>query len=205
MKNIIVIKIGSGIITTKRNKLNKRRIDTIANQINSLVKNEIGIVLVVSGAVALGINFVNKENVQFKNAAAGIGQALITSTFNNIFSKKRLQITQILLTKEVFRSKTTKQRLKELLGFYIKEKFIPVINENDVLDLNSFKGNDYLAADITILLKASKLLILSTPKGSSFGVGGGKSKLEVLDLLKKRNIKTAIVNGRHKNIILKSI
>ena len=47
--------------------------------------------------------------------------------------------------------------------------------------------------------------MLSTMKGSEYGVGGGEAKQEVIELLKRKNIETEIVDGKLKNILLKTI
>src|SRR5258708_1364369 len=102
MKKIIVIKIGSSILMTQRRKLDEYRIAHIADQVTSLKEEEFGVVLVVSGAVACGYKYINftNEDKKLKQAAAGIGQSVLTTIFNSIFSQKKIQIAQILLTKE---------------------------------------------------------------------------------------------------------
>lgn len=203
----IVIKIGSSILVTQRGQLDELRIAHIANQVLSLRKERLGVVLIVSGAVACGARFIkfSKQQKYLRQASAGIGQTILTATFSKIFSQKEMQIAQLLLTKESFHSEAKKQKTKSLLEFYIQSGFITLINENDVIDLNSFGGNDFLAAQITSLLKADRLLILSTMKGSIHGIGGGKTKLEAIDMLSRRNIKADILNGKSKNIILNTI
>jgi hypothetical protein len=62
-----------------------------------------------------------------------------------------------------------------------------------------------LGAEITSLLNAKKFIMLSTMKGSEYGVGGGEAKQEVIELLKRKNIETEIVDGKLKNILLKTI
>lgn len=204
MKDIIVVKIGSSIIMTEQNKLDESRIDKIAKQISALQKEGRGIVLVISGAVAYGSNFIDlsANQSQLRQAAAGIGQIYITSTFNNIFAKNKLQLAQILLTKDSLREKTQETKIKNLIEFYINAGFITFINENDVLDLNSFGGNDLLATEVTSLLQAKKLLILSTMKGSTHGVGGGQTKREALDILSRKHIEASILNGKANDILL---
>lgn len=219
-RRIIVIKIGSSVIMTRRNKVDEFRLVHIAEQIYTLHTQGIGVILVVSGAVACGIyKLINLntlhtnrsdsmkkcENGVFRAAAAGIGQAYLISMIFKIFEQKGLNLAQILLTKEDFESQNRIFKLTKAIEFYLRFKIIPVFNENDVLDLNSFGGNDLLAAEITMLMKAEKLLILSTLKGSIFGVGGGETKFKAVSKLKARNISTSIANGKMKNILLQSL
>lgn len=207
MRKIIIIKIGSGILMTRHRKLDENRIAHIADQVASLKEEGFGVILVVSGAVACGYNYIKftGKDQKLKQAVAGIGQSILTTTFNSIFSQKKMQIAQILLSKENLYSITQREKIKDLLEVYIKSDFVAFINENDVLSLNSFGGNDHLAGEITILLNADRLLILSSQKGSSFGVGGGETKQEVINLMKTKSIKVDILNGRAPDIILNTI
>ncbi len=204
MKQIYVVKIGSSVLLTKRNKLDEFRIDHIATQIASLREAGIGVILVISGAVGCGSRFIalQRNNQFLKRLSAGIGQVFLTSIFHKIFKKKGLQIAQILLTKNNLGSRC---EIDRLLKIYVNAGFIPFINENDVVELNSFKGNDFLSAQITTQLRTNKLLILSTMEGSKHGVGGGEAKQEVIKILQRRNIKTDIVNGKVKNILLQTL
>ena len=203
MKKIFVIKIGGSVLLTGRNKLDEYRVNHIANQISLLKETGLVLVLVVSGAVGLGSNFIDISDKDLikKRTAAGIGQAILISYFNNAFKNKNLQVAQILLTKKDLNSKD----ISIILRHYFDAGLIPLINENDVADLNSFSGNDFLGAEIASLLKANKFIILSTMKRSKYGVGGGEAKQEVIKLLKRKNIETEIVNGKLKNILLKTI
>jgi len=204
---VITIKLGSSVLLTQRNKLDEFRVAHIADQVLSLREQGVGVVLVVSGAVACGANYVNfsSGDHELKMVAAGIGQAYIISVFQQIFSRKHLQIAQVLLTKDILSSNNKRGALNKLLRTYLKIGVVPVINENDVIDLNSFGGNDFLAADVSILLNVDKLLMLSTMTGSVYGVGGGEAKQQALELLSKTNIQANIVDGKSQNIILQSI
>lgn len=202
---VIAIKIGSSVLLTQRNMLDEFRIAHIADQVLSLKKMGVGVVLVVSGAVACGANFIrfSQDDRGLKRAAAGIGQAYLISVFQQIFYRKRLQIAQVLLTKNF--CSTSKEEVRKLFENYLKLGIVPVINENDVIDLNSFGGNDLLAVEIATLLGVDKLLILSTMAGSAYGVGGGKCKLEALEILRKEHIQASIVDGKTQNIIMQSL
>ncbi len=203
MKKIIVIKIGSSVLLTKRHKLDEFRITHLAEEIHTLQKTGFGVVLVISGAVAYGSNFVDlSENHQhLRQAAAGIGQIHVIATLNNIFNKWNLNLAQMLMTQNLFDSSLDKEKVKTLLEFYIHSNIIPVINENDVIDLNSFGGNDFLAAEIAKLLNTKKVVMLSTMKGSIHSVGGGLAKQQAIQMLARNNIETNIVNGKTKNIL----
>lgn len=207
MKVIIVVKIGSSVFMTRRNMIDEFRVNHIAKQIVALQKEGIGIVLVISGAVAFGSNFIDlsKKQRQLRQAAAGIGQIYTTCTFNKIFFQSKLQLAQILLTKDSLKRRGQKKKVRNIIEFYVNTGFIPFINENDILDLNSFGGNDLLAAEVAALLQARKLLILSTMEGSVHGVGGGAAKQKAIEILFKKHIEANIVNGKAKDILLHTL
>ncbi|MEK7526544.1 MAG: hypothetical protein AAB546_03635 [Patescibacteria group bacterium] len=202
-KKIIIIKIGSGILLTKRNTIDKFRLAHIADQVFDLKKQRVGVVLVVSGAVAIGANFVDVlQGSLNKQIAAGIGQTHLISIIQSIFNKKGLQVSQLLLTKDLFTKVKLKNQIKKVLEICAFSEIVPVLNENDVVELNSFQGNDFLAERVTQLLSANKLIILSTMQGSVYGVGGGQAKQQVIRALSKINIPVEIVDGKARNVIM---
>jgi len=201
IQKIIIIKIGSGVLLTKHHKVDQFRIKHIANQISALRSDGYQVVLIVSGAVAYGSRFIDvSEHNSHRKLAASIGQIYIITALNEIFGRANMQISQLLLTKEdlVKRQKD----IKELIEFSLVNNLIPVINENDVLDLNSFGGNDLLAVEIAKQLKTEKVIILSTLQGSTYGVGGAKTKIEAKKHLENRNILMHILDGKQKNVLL---
>ena len=203
----IAIKIGSSVILTSRNKLDEFRISHIADQVGVLRKKDNGVVLIVSGAVACGAPYVDlsNANTKLREVAAGIGQAYLVSILRKCFSAKDLTIAQVLLTKDFFYSEENRKSLKETLEYYFQIGIIPIINENDVLDLNSFGGNDCLANEIAVLLGVNQVIILSQMAESTHGVGGGRIKLQVVEDLNQKGIKTSIVDGKEKKIITNNI
>ncbi len=195
------------MLLTQRNKLDEFRLAHITDQIIALKEKNIGVILVISGAVACGAKFVDfsLNDRDSKQAAAGVGQAYVISVIQRIFSKKNLQIAQILITKDLLNLEVQKQKISKLLKYYLQIGIVPVLNENDVIALNDFGGNDFLAVEIARILGATQIMILSTMKGSEFGVGGGESKRIALQRADGMGIKSLIANGKVKNVILKAL
>lgn len=207
-RKIIVIKIGSSVIFTGRFRLDEFRIAHIRDQIVKLNDQGIGVILVVSGAVAAGIgnsyrHFLKCNNME-KQLMAGVGQVFLISKLHQIFLQKNIQIAQILLNQDFFKN-DQKENIRNILNLYVCSGIIPVINENDVVELNNFGGNDLLASEVAKLVGAGQLLILSTMEGSPFGVGGGISKQVALNELGKYHIRSSIINGKEKDAIIRSI
>lgn len=205
-QNIITIKIGSSILLTDKNALDESRIAQIASQVVQLHASDIQIVLIISGAVACGARLVEGmgENTALRQIAAGLGQAILTATFSRVFIQHDLHIAQILLTRKDLDCSVTTTRLISSIHQYLQRGFVPIINENDIIELNSFQGNDYLAAEITTLLDAERMIMLSSMRMSEFGVGGGGAKREVKKSLSDKGVLMQIVNGKEDNILLKT-
>lgn len=161
----------------------------------------------VSGAVACGASEIDlsSQDQNLRRMAAGIGQAVLISEFQKIFTAKGIKIAQILLTHDVLDLKDKAKKIIQLIQGYLDMGVVPVINENDVIDLNSFGGNDFLGAKVAILFGAERFLILSTMAGSSFGIGGEETKMQAVDMVERENIKAMVVNGKTKNILLEAL
>ncbi|HSA83861.1 MAG TPA: hypothetical protein VLF20_03160, partial [Patescibacteria group bacterium] len=201
MKEIFVIKIGGSVLLNKQQELDADHMAEIAGQIAMLQKAGLGVVLVISGAVATGSHVVDlSQRLGYKRqAAAGVGQVRVIADLQVIFSREKITIAQMLITKHEFLS--TQQEIKRLLLYYVMNDVVPVINENDVMELNSFGGNDLLAAEVARLLHAKKLIMLSSMNRSAHATGGGATKYQAIAQLRDFNIEACIVDGREKNVL----
>jgi glutamate 5-kinase len=158
----VVIKIGSNVVT-QQGQINSARLSHIAEQVKQVVEKGMGICLVVSGAVTCGQGFTGKRIS--KQLAAGIGQAFLMAQLSVIFAQKRLILAQLLLTIDDLKKRKRRQDIKKLLIEAIEKKIVFVANENDVVDLHSFAGNDFLACEIAKLVGATYLLLLTDVEG----------------------------------------
>jgi glutamate 5-kinase len=202
MKKIYVIKIGGSVLLTKDRAFDVNALSHIVEQVVALHKKEIGVVLVVSGAVAYGSNFIDlSERLGYKRqAAAGIGQVHLMTKLEKLFHQHKLLLAQVLITKHDYLY--TQHDIKRLLEYYINQNVVPVINENDPMELNSFGGNDLLAGEIAKLVRAEKLIMMSTMERSAHATGGGATKHQAIAYLRDNSIAAHIVNGREKNVLL---
>lgn len=203
---VVTVKIGSSVLLTERQRLDTARIVQVARQVRTLRESGIHVILIMSGAVACGSHVITDVPLEYvrRRAAAGVGQVVLTTTVQRAFAEHRLPIAQLLLTRQAVRGTRAKNELRLLLAGWLAHGVVPIINENDVVDLNSFDGNDFLAAEITHVMQAHRLIMLSTMKGSPFGVGGGDAKMRAITWLKRRGIGTDLVNGKEKDILVKS-
>lgn len=197
---IIVIKIGTSVLFTKRRRLDEFLVHSYIEQIQRLEEKGYGVILIISGAVALGASEVIESCS--KSTRGGIGQAILISKLLSFFQQKKRCIAQILLTRDLFQ--LHKPQVKQTLFEMMSHTIIPILNENDVIDLNSFGGNDVLAVEIAQLMHA-RLIILSSFKTNGLGVGGGETKMEALRHMREFGLTAHIQDGRTKDCMTKGI
>jgi glutamate 5-kinase len=166
----IIVKIGSGVIS-KDGRFNAQVVRHIVDQIVSLNKIGIEIVLITSGAVATGrgvLKLKNKvESIVQKQVFASVGQVKLMSFYADIFSKYGYTCAQVLVTKEDFRDRQHYLNMKNCFENLFQDNVIPVVNENDVIAITEliFTDNDELAGLIASQLNADAVVILTSVDG----------------------------------------
>ncbi len=161
----IVIKVGSSI-------LDAARFSHLAQEISSLMRaEEKEVVLVSSGAIALGMNIMNLKNrpkeLGFLQAAAAIGQNALMDNYSEAFAVGKIRCGQVLLTWDDFDSRKRYLSAKNTLLTLLKLGVLPVVNENDTISTDEIKfgDNDRLSALVATLVDADLLIILSDVDG----------------------------------------
>ncbi len=166
----IVIKIGSSLLI-KNNKININWVNKLSEDINKLSKNKIEIIIVTSGAIALGCKYlkINRKNLKLKEfqAVSAIGQIELINLFKNSLSKKKLKVGQILLTLEDTENRRRALNAKDTIENIFKLKGIPIVNENDTTATNEIRygDNDRLAARVAQITSSDTLIMLSDIDG----------------------------------------
>ena len=167
----IVIKVGSSTITYGNGKRNFSRIDRLAREIADLANQGKEIILVSSGAVAVGVDrlglVAKPKTIPGKQAAAAVGQGVLMHTYEKIFAEYGQIVAQVLLTRmdSVDRHRYTNSRNTFLA--LLEHKVIPIVNENDVVAIDELKigDNDNLSALVAGIIDADLLIILSDIDG----------------------------------------
>ena len=167
----IVIKVGSSTITYGNGKRNFSRIDRLAREIADLANQGKEIILVSSGAVAVGVDRLGlaakPKTIPGKQAAAAVGQGVLMHTYEKIFAEYGQIVAQVLLTRmdSVDRHRYTNSRNTFLA--LLEHKDIPIVNENDVVAIDELKigDNDNLSALVAGIIDADLLIILSDIDG----------------------------------------
>jgi len=173
LKNIkkMVIKIGSSSLTLKTGGLDRANIEKFVNEVSSLAKRGIEVMIVTSGAIAAGLEDLNiskkPQEITLLQAAASIGQVELMKLYGDLFSKNGLKIGQILLTQEDTTRREQYLNIRNTIRNLIDLGVIPLINENDsaAVDEIKFGDNDELAALVSVLAEADVLVILTDIEG----------------------------------------
>lgn len=165
----LVIKVGSAVLT-QDGKLALDRLNNLVQLIAKL-KNEKNyeVILVSSGAVAAGFTSLqlDKHEVANRQALAAIGQPLLMKNYKKRFREHGIFCAQMLLIADDFDSRKRTAYAKGAIEILLKERVLPIINENDVTATDEllFGDNDQLAAHVTYHFEADMLAILTDIDG----------------------------------------
>ncbi len=167
----IVVKVGTNVLTRADGILDFTAISHLVDQIVSLKKQGVAVILVSSGAVGAGRSTVklskNLNKIVQRQVYSSVGQVRLMNTYTNLFGNYEIHCGQVLATKEDFRDRTHYLNMKNCFQALLRDNVIPIVNENDVISVNElmFTDNDELAGLIAAMINADALLILSTVDG----------------------------------------
>ncbi len=171
MTNRLVVKIGSNILTDKSGRLNYKRMHHIAEDVINATNLGYEALIVSSGAIAAGMEKlglkVKPDEIQLKQAAAAVGQSSLMRAYERIFNRFSKKVGQILLTRSTFSDRRRYLNAKNTILTLLSFKVIPIVNENDTVSTEEIKfgDNDQLAALVSGLINAERLIILSDVEG----------------------------------------
>lgn len=167
----IVVKVGTSTLTNEDGSLNIEKIKKIVSELSNLSDKGYDVVLVTSGAVGAGMGRLNMterpKTLSEKQALASVGQVALTHLYQLFFQEYGKIIGQILLTRGDFSDRRRYLNARNVCNTLLKNKIIPVINENDAVVSNELKvgDNDTLSALVSGLIDADLLIILSDVQG----------------------------------------
>jgi glutamate 5-kinase len=176
----LVVKLGTGVLTSGLGELNTARIAAVCAEIAALRARGTEVIVVSSGAVGLGMGRLGlakkPKEISKKQACAAIGQSLLMQTWQAGFAPHGLAVAQVLLTHDDLRLRSRYLGVQEALRQLIGYGTIPIINENDTVSAAEIKfgDNDMLSAMVASLTGAQHLIILSTAPGLIDLRGTGK-------------------------------
>jgi len=188
----IVIKLGSSTIVDNNGKFKKKWLLSLIQDIKQLRKNNQEIVIVSSGAIALGQSYLKIKNkkvkVEMSQAVASIGQIHLINEFQKLFQKSKIKIGQILITPDDTEQRRRALNARRTFENLFKLGAIPIVNENDTTATSEIKygDNDRLAARVAQIVGADLLIILSDVDGLYEKISNKKSLIEEVDVVNEK-------------------
>ena len=167
----ITLKIGSSLLIDD-SELGPRHdwLSGVGEDIAELHAQGKRIVLVSSGAVALGrqhLGLKRSARLDFKQAAAAAGQALLMQAWERALAPHRIPTAQLLLTIDDTEQRHRSLNARATIEVLLSQGGLPIINENDSVatDELRFGDNDRLSARVAQLIRSDVLILLSDVDG----------------------------------------
>jgi len=167
----IVIKIGSSILIDDKGKPKKKWLREFGKDIKDLTNKRKQIVIVSSGAIAMGCEYLKiKKNglkVDKSQAVASVGQIELMNFYKKTFDKNKIKTSQILLTLDDTEQRRRSINARRTIDNLLTMGIVPIVNENDTTATTEIKygDNDRLAARVSQIIGADCLILLSDVDG----------------------------------------
>jgi glutamate 5-kinase len=234
-KPVVVIKLGSAVITNSEGKIDETIIAKMAEEIAAL-SDAYRVVLVSSGAVGSGKAFIKnyKGSLIERKAAAAVGNPILIQLYHKYFSKYNITVAQALCERHHFSNRSQFLQLKDTFLEFWNNRILPVVNENDLVSNVElkFSDNDELSTLIAIGFDADTLIICTSVGGfmddekniiaavdkidstivgyvntgkSTLGLGGMLSKLTFTKLATSLGIRVIICGVKGDNPFAKAL
>jgi glutamate 5-kinase len=176
----IVIKLGTGVLTSGIGQLDTARIEVLCAQVKKLRDHGYEVIIVSSGAVGLGMGKLKLErrpkDLATLQACASVGQSILINIWQKSFDPHGITVAQILLTREDLRAKHRHNAVFNTVGRLLAKGVVPIVNENDTVSAAEIKfgDNDTLSALVASVTNAELLMILSNIPGLIDMAGTGE-------------------------------
>jgi len=171
----IVVKIGSALLVQDDGELRAEWLDALAQDIAALRASGAEIMIVSSGAIAIGRRLLGLAHgprnralrLEESQAAAATGQVRLAHAWQETLGQCDVPVAQILLTIEDTEDRRRHLNARNTIGTLLRLGVVPVINENDTVatDEIRFGDNDRLAARVAQMMGADTCVILSDIDG----------------------------------------
>jgi glutamate 5-kinase len=168
---VVVVKLGSSIVAEENGELRLSVVARICEEVAALHREGVDVVIVTSGAIARGMRLLGLGGrpaaVQELQAASAVGQGRLYRTYDELLRERGIQSAQVLLTFFDMSARTHYLNARRTLAKLLEWRIVPVINENDTTTTDdiSFGDNDFLAAQVSVLVSADVLVLLTDTDG----------------------------------------
>jgi len=168
----LVLKIGSSLLVDKATgRLNRAWLESVADELVALRQRGQQVLVVSSGAIALGRPYLglarDQRRLEEAQAAAAAGQILLAHAYQDLLESRGLRIAQVLLTLDDTESRRRYLNARNTLETLLRLGVIPIINENDTVATQEIRygDNDRLGARVAEMTSADLLVLLSDVDG----------------------------------------
>jgi glutamate 5-kinase len=168
----VVVKIGSALLVERSSgRINRTWLESLAEDVARLRKRGQEVVLVSSGAIALGRRHLGLETARLRleesQAAAAVGQIRLAHAWKEVLEHHGITVAQVLLTLGDTEQRRRYLNARTTLTALLRLGAIPVINENDTVATAEIRygDNDRLAARVAQMVSADCLVLLSDVDG----------------------------------------
>jgi glutamate 5-kinase len=166
-----VIKLGSAIVATDEGELRAELLARICAAVAAARAGGDELAIVTSGAIARGTRLLGltarPTAIEELQAASAVGQGRLYRVYDELLAEHGAVAAQVLLTFSDVSARASYLNARQTLGKLLDWGTVPVINENDTTatDEISFGDNDFLAAQVAILIAADRLILLTSTDG----------------------------------------
>lgn len=175
-QNRIVVKAGTSTLMNELGKSDLRTIEQLCRVLADIHNIGFEVILVSSGAIAFGSGKLNlhkkPDSIREKQAAAAVGQCTMLHHYDRFFGEYDKTIAQILLSEDDLSQDPKRLNLLNTFDTLLSFGVIPIVNENDSVNFSEiesedhlFGDNDLLSAEVAVLCRAGKLILLSDTGG----------------------------------------
>lgn len=230
----LVVKIGTNALTASDGHLDHQLIAHFAAQVAALLQRGIRVTMVSSGAIGAGVTELGlpgkPKDLSMLQATASVGQSILMNLFATAFKPHKIPVGQILIARSDFENRVRYLNLRNCIEALHHSGCVPIINENDTITVQEirFGDNDLIAAQVTNLMRADLLILLTVVDGlldgqgqtvpvvrdmddasgnvndtrSSRGTGGMGSKLMAAGTVMTAGEPVLIANGKRPNVLV---
>jgi glutamate 5-kinase len=167
----VVAKLGSSIVASGEGELRTEVLDAVCAQVAALSKGGERVVMVTSGAIARGMRLMGlparPRAMDELQAASAVGQGDLFRAYEERLVPQGVHAAQVLLTASDIAARTNYLNARQTLSRLLEWGVVPIVNENDTTatDEITFGDNDFLSAQVAILLDARLLVLLTDQEG----------------------------------------
>jgi glutamate 5-kinase len=171
LAHTLVVKVGTNVLTGADGRLDAKRLQQLADQVQRVRNTGRKVVLVSSGAIGAGLGQLRLDkrptDLRHLQACAAIGQSFLMRAYQECLAPHGTNVAQILLTAGDFDNRHRYLNARNTILTLFEWGVLPIINENDTVSVAEirFGDNDHLAAMVTNLLQAPLLVLLTVVDG----------------------------------------